>query len=184
MFTFLKCRDKQFGFEWWACRIKTPAEFGSFIQIRSKALVRKYFKLKEKIRNKNHIDWEESCIAQLLENNRKKLKTVVDDLGLLSDEILGSYTNFWLEGKILLINQVFGFGFLNDSIEVLETVTKKEYIFPDQWSKDNIRIIKWTQGKHYYAKIGNQDVVIDDIQKWKTRKQAYKKALEFLEIKK
>jgi hypothetical protein len=45
---------------------------------------------------------------------------------------------------------------------------------------EEIRIIKWPDGKHFYAKVGNADVVVDGKQKWDSKYAAQKAAERFL----
>lgn len=52
--------------------------------------------------------------------------------------------------------------------------TKKKY------TEKDIRIIVWREGTHYYAKVGNCDVVVEGEQKWETRDMALMKAKFFI----
>ena len=171
-FTFLKCRDRQFGFEWWAWRVKTPKEFVDFAEIRGEAMTKTYLDLKmPKVWSGTHVNAEGWMYHKILIAVKNR-KTVVDDLEILSNKVLKSYADFWLKGEILLINTAFGFRLLRKDVEVLDTIAKDNNIFPCMTEKD-IRIIHWKDGKHYYAKIGNKDVIdADGEQKWNTRKEA------------
>ncbi len=48
------------------------------------------------------------------------------------------------------------------------------------FTEKDIRTIKWPGGKHWYAKIGDIDVVVDGDQKWNTKAAAQKAAERFL----
>lgn len=63
----------------------------------------------------------------------------------------------------------------------VHTIEKIEMIYP-QYGIDDIRIINWGEhGKHFYAKIGNHDVVgVGDLQKWDSHDEAYEYAVKFL----
>jgi len=65
----------------------------------------------------------------------------------------------------------------DDIIEYDEPVFNEKCIFPDNYE---IKISKWPGGKHWYAKIGNIDVVVNGNQKWNTYELAEKNAKEFL----
>ena len=43
-----------------------------------------------------------------------------------------------------------------------------------------IRILSWLDGKHFYAKVGKEDVFIDGEQKWDSWDKAYTAALEYI----
>ena len=44
------------------------------------------------------------------------------------------------------------------------------------WTRDDIKIIQWPGGTHFYAKIGTMDVMVDGKQKWDTRAEALQHA--------
>jgi hypothetical protein len=55
----------------------------------------------------------------------------------------------------------------------------------DYWASDtqeeNIRVIKWDGGTHFYVKVGRDDVVDENgNQKWNTYMEAYKAALAYI----
>lgn len=43
----------------------------------------------------------------------------------------------------------------------------------------DIKITRWQDGNHFYAKYKGIDVVVDGEQKWSTYRQAYEKAIEY-----
>jgi len=89
-----------------------------------------------------------------------------------------------IKGYNVFINPSGGYTFDTTTYEsyvVLETITKKGLIYPMKDIKD-VRYIKWPQGTHWYAKIGNIDIVDDrGSQKWDTKKEAEKAAKIFLQ---
>jgi len=56
---------------------------------------------------------------------------------------------------------------------------REELVFPELAPKD-VRIIQWPGGSHYYAKIGNTDVVVGGEQKWDTKMAAENAAAQYL----
>lgn len=180
-YKFYKVKNKRFDNieSWWVLAINNPEVLVEYTGFKSKELVQSYFKAKEKLVKKYHLGWEESCMLQVL-SNRKKRKTVVDDVNILSDEMLSPLVRYYLNGRIPIVNKNGGYCFLDDEIEVLEKLEKSEMIWPDD-NRYGIRILKWPEGKHYYAKVGNKDVFDDDgNMKWNTKKQAEKWAKKFL----
>lgn len=184
-YLFYKIKDKQFPKmgEWWVLVIDTPDRLVSYNDFRGKNLVHSYYKGKEKLKKKYHLGSEEWTMMKLLEL-RPKRKTVIDDINILSDELIAPMTHSFLDGKIPLINQVGGYRFLDKSVKILEQIEKNELIFP----KDNrlgIKISRFPMGKHYYAKVGQYEVKDEDGNiKWNTAQEAerqakkYKKKLE------
>lgn len=54
-------------------------------------------------------------------------------------------------------------------------------VWPFQKENKEVRYLQWPNGKHWYAKIGNDDVVdAQGNQKWSTKKEAEKAAEWFL----
>ena len=111
---------------------------------------------------------------------KKDRKNIADDLNVLASSVLGSYTKYWMQGKTLLINTEFGFRFMDETVEVLDKLVKLDNIYPEMSEKD-IRILRWGEGKHFYDKIGNEDVVDKNgEQKWDTEKEALYWAKKYL----
>ena len=94
--------------------------------------------------------------------------------------VMGTYQNHLTEliakGNVIVINPVnmVSYFTLSNSAEV-EMISEKEI-----YTEDDIRFLKFSDGVHWYAKISNIDVVIDNEQKWNAKWIAKKKALQFL----
>lgn len=65
---------------------------------------------------------------------------------------------------------------------IIETkyVSKIEFPILERPTENDINIISWPGGKHYYAKVGNYDVVINGVQKWNTKYEAREAAKTFI----
>jgi len=166
--------------EQWYLLIDNPNSFYRFINLRSKGLVEKYWKLKNmnKTRFGHLTDGDMITIELLLSYCQKERKTVVDDCFLLSDMMKGYFNIFLREGRFV-VSPNNAFRNIDNSFEILNEIERKELIFPITSEKD-IRIIKWNNGIHYYAKIGNQDVVWKRKQKWDSHEEAYECAKFYL----
>jgi len=82
--------------------------------------------------------------------------------------------------KRLFINDVGGyFGYSND-LRISDTRTIDVWALPEE----TVRIIQWPDGSHFYAKIGNEDVVVSGKQKWDSRADAEAAGEKYLEGKK
>lgn len=177
---FYKIRDKQFPTmgDWWVLVINTPQRLVEYQQFKSKRLVESYFKGKKKVKEKQHLNGEESTMLQTIENTPNR-KTVVDDINCISDTMLHPMTKFFLDEKIPLVNQVGGYRFLDNRVQVLEELEREEIIFPED-ERLGIKISRWFEGKHYYAKVGQYDVKDEEGNlKWNTAQEAEKQAKKF-----
>lgn len=72
--------------------------------------------------------------------------------------------------------------------EIAETVETEHFAYPtkNNWCLDDVRYMQWNtlgiRGTHWYAKIGNRDIVDDNgNMKWDTKQQAEQAAIKFLE---
>jgi len=184
-FTFVKVKHKKFGFIYYALLIESLEDLTEWTNIFGVTIGEAYTRVKEKIRKGQHISDEHEMVVDNLLSTKilrdggiNKSKTFIDDILYLTDKIHSSKIDGILRGKKLIINYTGGWCFLNENYDVLETIKKRNCIFPD--IKEKIRIIQWPSGKHYYAKIGKEDVIVDGKQKWKSYKEAKRNAEIFL----
>ena len=95
-------------------------------------------------------------------------------------ELMGNYTidqdKIVSSGKSIAINpyNMVSYFTVPDDSEI-EFVSLEE-----KYSVEDIKISRWDGGVHWYAKIGQIDVVIDNEQKWNARWVAQKKAEQYL----
>jgi len=113
-----------------------------------------------------------------------KEDTFINTMAKLNGESIQHQLKLLIDGNILFFNCNGGFTF--DTINykrynVLEIIEKDKLIFPQIKKLSDVRYIKWPAGKHWYAKIGNLDILDSEgNQKWDTKKEAIKAAKEFL----
>lgn len=178
MFTFIYAKHKihpkiEKTHEQWYLLIDNKESFLNFIDLRTKGLVTKYWKLKDmnKTRFGHLTDGDMIAIEQLLCFKLKERKTIIDDCQILGGLCSGYWNIFLREGKFI-VSPNNSFRNIDNTFKILNKVKRKELIFPMTSEKD-IRILKWNNGIHYYAKIGNQDVVWNRKQKWDSHEEAY-----------
>lgn len=70
--------------------------------------------------------------------------------------------------KRLFINSVGGYFGYFDELQISGTKEIDVWALPEE----KLRIISWPDGKHFYAKVGMEDVVFDGKQKWDTKEEA------------
>jgi hypothetical protein len=96
--------------------------------------------------------------------------------------IMGEYQTNLIDcinkNRIIAINPYNGISFFTLSNNGTYTVTGNI-----EYTKDDIRVLRFPDGHHWYAKLGKMDVVIDGEQKWNARWVAQQKAEQFLEEK-
>lgn len=80
------------------------------------------------------------------------------------------------EGR-LFVNSLGGYFQYSDGMTVSDTKNIDVWALPEE----KVRIIQWPDGKHYYAKIGNEDIEFDGKQKWDTKAEAEIASKKFLE---
>lgn len=77
-------------------------------------------------------------------------------------------------GRVFIGSNGGYFGMMSE-LEILDTHMVDKFVLPTE----KVRIIQWPGGEHFYAKIGNQDVVVNGKQKWDTREEAEEAAKKF-----
>lgn len=67
--------------------------------------------------------------------------------------------------------------------EVCDEIFNDSIVFPDidRPSIEDVKFMVWDGGKHWYAKIGKMDVVVDGQQKWNTKNDAIEASKKFIE---
>ena len=75
--------------------------------------------------------------------------------------------------EILLSDGLTVFSLIEGFTEIKEHVYKDTLEYPsEKFSIDDVRYIQWDGGKHWYAKIGNFDIVYEGDQKWNSKLEA------------
>lgn len=82
--------------------------------------------------------------------------------------------------KRLFINSAGGYFGYTDRFIVSDTRDIDVWALPTE----TVRIIQWPDGSHFYAKVGNEDVVVGGKQKWDSRADAEMAGKKYLEGKK
>ena len=100
---------------------------------------------------------------------------MLEHLTLLHGEVVAGQLQYLLDGCKLVINRNGGYFSIKDEKYEIIAIENDNYIETD------IKINKWWGGSHFYAKIGNIDVVGDngDI-KWNTEKRAKEIAIQYM----
>ena len=95
----------------------------------------------------------------------------------LFDEIFRDKLKALNKYDCLYIQPCGSYFFPSDTHVILKTKELDKCIFPDE---NEIQYIKWPNGKHWYAKVGNKDVKVDGIMKWNTKEAAEEAVKTFM----
>lgn len=102
----------------------------------------------------------------------------------LEEETLQNRLKMFENGKLIYLKDGLTYTtFYNIEPEIEDECYKVEMEFPkkDVYTIDDVRYIQWKDGSHWYAKVGNIDVVdVFGNQKWDTKDEAIKWAKMFI----
>jgi hypothetical protein len=190
MFTFIYARHKihpklnKYHQQWYLL-IDNWKSLLEFVEIRSKKLVSDYFYIKSRRSEgfKGHFGepWQVALEMSLnLDENRKGL---VDDIKHI-DKFTDSYINSFLSWGNLVVSPNYAFRDMDDTFKILDKIEKKDFVFPDsKLSEEDIKILRFPEGSHYYVIINGITIVDPETGegKWKTYKAAKRVADEYIE---
>ena len=134
----------------------------------------------------NPTDHAEIAIQSITEiKGYKKLPLPMFNVAneLLTEAINGRIKDIDKYGECYLANGVQCFGFSKSSHEICDSIFSDEFVYPTQRpaTMNDVRIIVWNGGKHFYAKVGNFDIVDSKgNQKWNTESEAKAAAEEYI----
>lgn len=160
---------------WWLL-VNGLLSYLSMSEWRTTVIAYAYYKCADCLNNNGPAPTDpfEQAALQFLKTEllkRKKPMPIIEAVPFLVDKIMNPLQQTYEKHKAFYINKHGGFRepFLKEGEEVLETVTQETIIFPD---KQKVIIKQWLRGKHFYAKKGNQDIVVRGEQKWNTYESA------------
>lgn len=102
--------------------------------------------------------------------------TVMEAQLTLNQQIMRGMEKVLFEDKQIFVNGVGGYFPAHKGTKVHESKDIDVWALP----KEQPRFIQWTGGEHWYAKIGDEDIVVDGNQKWNTKAEAEKAAAKYL----
>lgn len=102
--------------------------------------------------------------------------SVIDAQLSLNEKIMRGMERVLFEDKQIFANGVGGYFGSTKGIKVHESRDIDVWALP----KEEPRFIQWPGGEHWYAKIGDEDIVVDGKQKWDTKAEAEKAAMKYL----
>ena len=112
-------------------------------------------------------------VEQGKEERRSMVKVFID----FQDKVHQGMLEAINRSGTIFVNENGGYFELSESVKVLATVELKNWILPGD---PRVRLLQWQDGGHYYAKVGNEDVVLYGKQKWDTKEEAQDAAKKWL----
>jgi hypothetical protein len=100
----------------------------------------------------------------------------VDALSKLNFDMMSGMANAIVDCGRIFISGIGGYFSFSEELEITETHEVQDWWLPEE----KLRILQWPDGTHFYAKIGNTDVIVDGVQKWDTKKEAEAAGKKFL----
>lgn len=93
----------------------------------------------------------------------------------IENDILQHRINLYLKGEIQYLSMGLSCLLLSTTTKIIEDKFKDEMIYPSEENLniEDVRYLQWDGGKHWYAKIGYEDIVDKNgNQKWDTKQEA------------
>ena len=100
---------------------------------------------------------------------------IVSTLAKLNDDTLNGMLNALRESGRIFVNRHGGYLVASRDIEIEKTEEIKNWILPGA----SIKVLRWPNGTHWYAKLGDTDITENGKEKWDTKDEAYRAAERF-----
>jgi hypothetical protein len=103
----------------------------------------------------------------------------------VENEAMSNRLRAFREGRNIYLNHSIQVAMVDSRfVDIVDTVERDVLTFPDEDKPtiDDVKILVWDGGTHYYAKIGKLDIVDEKgNQKWNTKKEAEDAAKWYIE---
>ena len=108
-------------------------------------------------------------------------ETIFSILGKFKNKVFFAKINSLQKFGAIYIKENGSYFVHSEDTVILDSKESEKYNWKLRpYTEEDIKIIQWRKGTHYYAKIGREDVEINGAIKWDTWEEAYNKALEYL----
>lgn len=106
--------------------------------------------------------------------------TVLEAQLELNSRIMRGMEKVLFQDRRLFVNSNGGYFGVTEKIKIHESRDIDVWALPEE----KPRFVQWTGGTHWYAKIGDEDIVVNGRQKWDTKAEAEAAAAKYLKGKK
>lgn len=176
---------------YWVWMVETNEHFSNFLNHRRDFLTKEYFGAKHAIETFHHfstgteyaVNFALDSYDQRNTDPLKERKSIIDDSRVLGETFINPIIAMWANRTCpLAVNPTAGFCPMSPSLfKILKTKESDVLDMPfELYDETDIKITRWPDGSHYYAKIDSIDVVVKGDVKWNTYDEAEKHAKEYM----
>lgn len=141
-----------------------------------KAGVRDYFRSSLKTSGHYKTFWANSMVQMASINNKSPMMAGHE----LENKILAGKIKTLLNHGTIYLRENGSYTILTKDMSIKDRLVMDKMIYPN-YTEEDIRITKWPNGEHFYASIGNFDVVDESgNQKWDSESEAREHAMKYL----
>lgn len=177
VYKFVKLKNGMLEYNWMIV-LDSIDMLNSFMNIVQKGIIKDGLEILMKKNRIGHStqQWESAVEIMAAAKNISLIESSCE----LEIKVYQSRLHSILKYGCMYVNESGG-GFPHtDGVEIVDEIIKDKLVFPEYSIKD-ICVKRWEGGKHYYAKIGNSDVIDKHgNQKWNTKKEAKRQAILFI----
>jgi hypothetical protein len=125
----------------------------------------------------NTLTWATAALSSMKAEGKDHGPSFIESLNELLIRVDKNQIRALTEGQTLYLRDIGSYSTDDGTMyRVLDSYSSDELKFP----ASQVRVIQWPGGKHWYAKVGDADVVVDGEQKWETKRQAEAMAKTFI----
>lgn len=174
-YTFVKPVDTKLGLVYdWCLKVSDIATLLDYEEKIMGSNIRKAFREEIKfLEGKIHQPYE--CFAATI--SQKEGKSFVESLARFFDKAAQGRFTLMKKYGTLYIQKTCGYFFHDDYIKITAEKKVNDIVWPEG---GEVRYMKWPNGKHWYAKIGDLDVKVDGQMKWDTKQEAEEAVKKFV----
>lgn len=123
----------------------------------------------------SHWECAHSAYMARLNDTEKNLKEAIPGIyDLMTAQMLTTRLDMVKKGYVSYIGKEGMVSRILSDVEIVDTRESDELEFPNDtnYSIEDVKFLQWPSGKHWYAKINGEDIVINGVQKWNTKEEA------------
>ena len=130
--------------------------------------------------HKAHLNSNLSILINFEAEHYNNKKSFIELTGVVSEKIFQTKKEAIDKYGKIYISKIGGFFPHSKDIEVLDEFESNSVIFPN-YSEEDIRVKQWENGTHWYAYVGDFQVITEkDVRKWDSKLEALKEAKYYL----
>lgn len=112
-------------------------------------------------------------------NNDVDQDNILGVYDLMAAQMLTTRLDLIKKGYVSYIDKEGMVSRVLSDVEIVDTIESDELEFPKEYNIADVQYMQWPSGKHWYAKINGEDVVVNGVQKWDTYEEAVQAAEQY-----